>query len=100
MRLTIIVDDSTMYVDGESYANLNVSSAPEDVRALQWYGEFGEVEFRRSIVGGVFVHPANLSITELPSWVLAIKDGWDAAKVVAQYVAPPAETVDLTETTQ
>jgi hypothetical protein len=45
MRVTVIFDDSTVYVDG---AARRVELPPHDAnwRALQWHGEFGDVEVR------------------------------------------------------
>lgn len=80
-RITIINEDKAMYIDGEAYSNLDVSSMPSELHALQWFDTFGHIEF--------FTHPdgttqANEAITELPSWVNPIKIEWDKAKAAKE----------------
>lgn len=84
MRLTIVAVDNAVYVDGVSYSNLNLSSIPSNVHALQWYDTYGEIEFKRQFVDGQINHPANQVITELPSWANDAKSTWDAAKVAEE----------------
>jgi hypothetical protein len=45
MRVTVIFDDSTVYVDGVAR---HVDMPPHDpnLRAIQWYGEHGDAEVR------------------------------------------------------
>lgn len=46
MRVAIIVDDNIVLVDGKA-RNVDTSSLIEnDIHAVQWYGEFGEEEYR------------------------------------------------------
>lgn len=44
MKLTIIVPDSVVGIDGE-FRELNLSALPANVRAVQWDGASGHVEF-------------------------------------------------------
>lgn len=44
MRLTIIKNDNTVYIDGVP-KYVDCSSLPADFHALQWEGESGLVEF-------------------------------------------------------
>lgn len=80
MRLTIIPVDGAVYVNGVSYAGLDLSFVPADVHALQWYDTFGELEFKRSFVDGKIVHSQNQVITELPSWANVCVTKWNEAK--------------------
>lgn len=91
MRLTIIPADGAVYVDGISYLNLNLSFIPSDVHALQWYDTYGELEFKRSFVGGQVIHPANEMLTELPTWANIAKTVWDEAKVAEKEAQLAAE---------
>lgn len=49
MRVTIIADDRMVYVEGQP-ETVDLSSLPEDVHAVQWYGTRGEVEFKNNFV--------------------------------------------------
>lgn len=86
MRLTVIPVDGAVYIDGVSYAGLDLSSCgiPENVHALQWYETFGELEFKRSFADGQFVHPQNEALVELPVWVSACVAKWNEAKVAEE----------------
>lgn len=44
-RVTIIVDDRVVGVDGV-FRHVNMSSMPDDIHAVQWYGGSGEIEYR------------------------------------------------------
>lgn len=59
MKLTIIPSDNTVYVDGTSYElDLSSCNIPNDVHALQWNNNIGEIE-KQSI---------NEEINSLPTW--------------------------------
>lgn len=80
-RITIIVEDGFVSVDGTSktqphdFSNCNI---PTEVHALQWYDGRGWVEFRDD--NDPFTpKPANQEITELPAWAnacVAVHDAW------------------------
>jgi hypothetical protein len=71
MRLTIIPIDKVVYKDGVPYFNLNMPFIPENIHALQWYENVGEIEYKGLI---------NESINSLPEWAdLAVAE-WDKAK--------------------
>lgn len=46
MRVTILMDDSSVAVDGEGYGNLDLSAIDPTVHAVQWYETHGEVEHK------------------------------------------------------
>lgn len=75
MRLTIIPIDTAVYVNGVSYANIDMSWIPDiegkKVHAVQWNQDHGEIEF----VGPY----QNLEITELGVFEKAI-DLWNEKK--------------------
>lgn len=83
MKLTIIPIDGAVYVDGVSYAGIDLTSCaiPENVHALQWNGVKGWIEF---IEDENLNKPENLIITELPEWANQSKIKWDEAKVIAE----------------
>lgn len=47
MKITIIVDDGFVAVDGEGFNGIDLSElAAENIHAVQFYGTWGEVEFK------------------------------------------------------
>lgn len=44
MKLTVIVPDSVVGIDGE-FRQINLSELPPNIRAVQWSGSVGHVEF-------------------------------------------------------
>jgi hypothetical protein len=68
MLLTIIKDDNFISIDGNGLLNIeqDLSWIPDDVHALQWYGDYGEVEYKD--------YKPNLRITELGIYEQAIVD--------------------------
>jgi len=98
MRLTIVPDDGAVYKDGFSYSGLVLDFVPDDVHALQWYGEFGEIEFKSAFNGTAIVKPANSVITSLPEWANQAVAKWQeaedariAAELAAQQTVPAPE---------
>ena len=45
MQVTVIVDDNTILVNGFA-ESCDLSGMPDYIHALQWYGAYGEIEFR------------------------------------------------------
>lgn len=87
MKLTIIPSDGAVYKDSVSYSDLDLSSAPANVHALQWNGTKGWVEF---VEDENFHKPANEIIDALPSWVNGALAKWEEAKA-AEETARAAE---------
>lgn len=84
MQFTLIVPDGTMAIDGVGH-QINVSSAPSGLHAVQWYGTWGEEEW--SDDRGRIVR--NQEITKTSSYQWAI-DAWNVAEQEAQAAATPA----------
>ena len=74
MRLTIIRDDGTFYLDGFVHSGSDFSGIPDNVHALQWYDPYGEIEFKNTFVNGKKVKPSNQIIQTLPDWAQEIVD--------------------------
>jgi len=49
MRVTIIANDSTVYVE-EQPLKVDLTGINEDIHAVQWYGTIGEIEYRHDYV--------------------------------------------------
>lgn len=81
MKITVIPADGAVYKDSVSFSGLDLSCAPADVHALQWFGEKGWIEFS---VDEEFNKPANQTITELPMWVATALTKWDEAQAASE----------------
>lgn len=81
MRLTIVVPDKSVYVDGVCEYNLSWDGTPLNVHALQWYDTFGDIEFNDGT--------PNEDIEELPEWAINAQEAWYAA---ANPPPPPPPT--------
>lgn len=92
MKLTIVADDSAIGVDGAFFAPLDLAQLDPTVHAVQWYGEYGEVEYKTRFENGALIKPENLLIMDLTPYQFAI-DTWNAAKeaaIVAEAAAAAA----------
>lgn len=65
MKLTIIRDMGLVHVDGRGHDELDLSSVPAEVHAVQWDGTSGEIEYVSNDV-------PNEPITALPAWAESI----------------------------
>lgn len=84
MRVSVVKSDKFVVVDGKAYGNLDMSSVPADVVAMQWYGTYGELEHAE--VDGV--KPPNTRVTSMDNF-LPLVNAWQvAADAEANYVDP------------
>jgi len=79
MKLTIVADDGAVGVDGEFFSPLELPQLDSTIHAVQWYGEYGEVEYKTRLENGAIVKPANKLITDVTPFQFAI-DAWNIAK--------------------
>jgi hypothetical protein len=72
MKLTIIMADKAVYIDGYAILNLDLSNCgvPDSIRAVQWSGSDGWIEYKNSQI-------PNEVITELPDWANNCIAVWD-----------------------
>jgi hypothetical protein len=87
MRLIVIVVDGLVSVDGEGLLNLDLSNCqiPENVWALQWYNDRGEIEF----IG----RDPNEEIVALPEWANLCLDVWEQKKQIGNREKTPEEII-------
>jgi hypothetical protein len=83
MRLTIIADGACVCVDGACYTNLDMSRLNTSIHAIQWYGEYGEVEYKSFFVNGKVEREDNKYITDIQDFQWAI-DLFFAAKLAQE----------------
>ena len=75
MRLTIIRDGGFVAIDREGFDNIDLSVLPDNIHAVQWYGEDGEVEVKNA--RGQIVE--NRSITDITEFMFVVPL-WQQAK--------------------
>ncbi len=78
MRVSIIPEDGFISKDLLGYTGLVFDIDPT-VHAVQWYGAFGEVEFKPVYDGGVLSKQGNMLITDFSPYQAAL-NAWQAAK--------------------
>jgi hypothetical protein len=79
MKLTIVADDGAVGVDGAFFSELALPQLDPAIHAVQWYGEYGEVEYKTRFENGALVKPANVLITDSTPFQFAV-DAWSAKK--------------------
>jgi hypothetical protein len=84
MKLTVIRDDGLVAVDGLAYQGIDVSSLDENIHAIQWSGENGEVEYKPDEEGRVFV-----AAIDNIDFAQAVVAEWQ--KTHAEATRPPTE---------
>lgn len=87
MKITIIVSDGSVGVDGVSFSEMDLSFIPPDVHAAQVTDDLCEVEYRAYYDGSAWVKPAN-ALVATPAFVATAVALWDAA--VARQAAATA----------
>lgn len=90
MKLTIIADDGAVGIDGEFFSGFDLSQIGSDIHAVQWYGEYGEVEYKTRLENGIFMKPANVLITDTAPYQFAV-EAWNIKKAQEIAVAEAAE---------
>ena len=79
MKLVIIADDSRVCVDGLGYDELNMDELDQTIHAVQWNGQWGEIEYKSVFDNGQITKPQNQVITSIDSYQWAV-DAWNVAK--------------------
>ena len=90
MKLVIIADDARVGIDALNYDGLDMSQLDPSIHAVQWYGEYGEVEFKTKFENGQIVKPQNQIITDVAPYQWAV-DVWSVAKAADDAAIAAAE---------
>lgn len=96
MRVSIVVDDGfvgvgTNEADKLGYLGLDMTGIDPTIWALQWYGTYGEVEWREP-------DAPNTRITDFSPYQFLV-DRWQVAHDEATAPAPPPEPRPITSVT-
>lgn len=96
MKLTIIREDGSVYVDGVCINGLNLSFIPSDVHALQFNdaSNAGWIEFVDNDFGE---KPLNEKITTLPEWANTAITKWQEQKIIIE--SSKTESAEIKVTT-
>jgi hypothetical protein len=89
MIVTIINDDRRVVVDGVS-RKVDPLPIPFYIHAVQWYGGWGEIEFRQMVTSAGFAKEPNERFDDIERFRPAL-DAWAAA------AAPPPEPEVISE---
>lgn len=81
MKITIILPDGAVYKDNVSFSGLDLSTAPNNVHALQWENNAGWIEFKAE---EEFRRTPNENIIVLPDWANVALSKWDEAKAAEE----------------
>jgi hypothetical protein len=73
MRATIIPIDTFCSVDGVGFDSVDMSSIPANLHAMQWYGTWGEEEYRNPVTREM---GANVRITSLDRYEAVFDSYW------------------------
>lgn len=71
MKLSIVVDDGTVVIDGYGFSNLLLLGIPTDVHAVQWQETRGWIEHNDGKLNKEIT-----SFSDLPPWVNLAIDAW------------------------
>lgn len=93
MKLTIVADDQSVGVDGEFFSPLDLSQLNPTIHAVQWYGEYGEIEYKTVFINGALTKPQNQLITDTAPFQFAV-DAWNEKKAEIDADAAAAAQAD------
>lgn len=75
-RFTIIKRDQFVSVDGKGKTPVDFL-LPDEVHAVQWYGQYGEIEFEPIFDGQTIIKPENQIISDFEQFQ-PVLDAWAA----------------------
>lgn len=94
MKLTIIRADGSVYKDGVSYSDLDLSFIPSNVHALQFndVSIAGWIEFVENDFGE---KEPNEKIIMLPNWATLSLSKWDEANAIEESLILAAKEAEI-----
>ena len=79
MRVTVIADDNRVIVDGKGRKVDTSGLLSDKIHAMQWYGDFGEIEFRTTRSFELDHRPPNVKVKEFTRFEPYL-NAWNMAK--------------------
>lgn len=89
MRVTIVKMDQVVCVDGTCLNNIDTSDMPKEVRSVQWFDIFGEVE----VIDPVSGRPGNVRIQSIAPYQVYIDRWQDRKDEIDSYQAASLSSV-------
>lgn len=88
MRLIIVREDKYVSIDGVGYHDMDMSSIPSNIHAVQWYDDEGEIEY--ITIKGTSREP-NKRITSLDDFqtIISLWEQTDQQKKIVSAPQPP-----------
>ena len=83
MKLVIVADDLRVCVDNVCYDGCDLSSLDSSIHAIQWNGQWGEIEYKSVFQDGQITKPHNQVITDVTPYQWAV-DAWNAVKAAEE----------------
>tara|TARA_R110002153_G_scaffold267531_1_gene431696 strand:+ start:233 stop:529 length:297 start_codon:yes stop_codon:yes gene_type:complete len=96
MKLVIVADDSRVVVDAVAYDGLDMSQLDSAIHAIQWNGEYGEIEYKPVFANGEITKAPNQIVMSIDAYQWAI-DAWNVQKA-AEVAALEAAALVLDQT--
>ena len=90
MKLVIIADDLRVCVDNVCYDGCDLSSLDSSIHAIQWNGEWGEIEYKTVFHDGQITKPQNQVITDIAPYQWAV-GAWNTVKAAEEAAIAAAE---------
>jgi hypothetical protein len=98
MKLVIVADDKRVCVDELCFDGLDMSALDTSIHAVQWYGEYGEIEFKTKFENGQITKPQNQIITDVTPYQWAV-DAWSVAKAAEEAAIAATQATESAEQT-
>ncbi len=104
MRITVVVENGFVAVDGRGFSNLELPSLGQTIRAVQWFGPYGDIEHHdpvtKSIVRNEHFEDASILDACVTVWQRACEteDAWKEQRRIeeeaafAQLLSTPSPT--------
>lgn len=92
-RLAIVPSDGVVSINGTVFSGIDMSAVPQEIHAVQWYGQHGEIEYRTDSTG---TRPPNRPIDSLEAFS-ALIDIWDKRRQEGKMLLqPPSSEIRAT----
>lgn len=78
MKITIVIDDGSVGIDGQYFTKLDLSFVPQNIHAIQIDGDLCEIEYRSYYDGSSWVKPNN-AIGSIPDFANDAISLWNEA---------------------
>ena len=93
MKITIVADDMRVCLDSVCVDGCDLSLLDPSIHAVQWNGQWGEIEYKSVFQDGQVTKPQNQVITDVTPYQWAV-DVWSAAKAADDAAIAAAQAAE------